>query len=190
MATGKARIDQTAVKQFRDEYLSELIAISGDKKFITDKMPHNFRFIPLICAALPEAKILHVKRNPAATCGSIYKQYLATKDLGYCYEIRDVATYYCLYSDLMGLWQNLYSERIYNLSYENLTVDQDNETKNLLKYLELDWDEACLSPQLNKRSVKTASKQQVREKVYQGSAEAWLKYKPILDGSFDSLIDL
>ena len=90
----------------------------------------------------------------------------------------------------MGLWQNLYSQRIYSLSYENLTVDQDNETKNLLKYLELDWDEACLSPQLNKRSVKTASKQQVREKVYQGSSEAWLKYKPFLDGAFDSLIDL
>ena len=190
LATDKNRINQTTVKQFRDEYLSELIAISGDKKFITDKMPHNFRFIPLICAALPEARIIHVKRNSAATCWSNYKQYFATRDLGYSYEIRDVVAYYFLYSDLMGLWQDLYRGRIYNLSYEKLTVDQDNETRNLLEYLQLDWEDACLFPQLNKRSVKTASKQQVREKVYQGSSEAWLKYKPFLDGAFNSLIDL
>ena len=75
----------------------------------------------------------------------------------------------------------------YNLNYESLTTDQENQTRKLIEHLELNWEEACLSPQKNKRSVRTASQQQVRQKVYQGSSEAWRKYEPYLNGAFDSL---
>ena len=61
------------------------------------------------------------------------------------------------------------------------------QTKKLINHLELNWEEACLSPQKNKRSVRTASQQQVRRKVYKGSSEAWRKYEPFLNGAFDSL---
>ena len=150
-------------------------------------MPQNFRFIPLICAAFPEAKIIHVQRDSAATCWSNYKRYFVSKNIGYCYDLKDVVKYYKLYKDLMSLWQSEYSDRIYNLNYEDLTTDQDSQTRKLIKYLELNWEEACLSPHKNKRSVRTASQQQVRQKVYQGSSEAWRKYEPYLNGAFDSL---
>ena len=150
-------------------------------------MPQNFRFIPLICAALPEAKIIHVKRDPKATCWSNYKQYFVTKNLGYCYNLQDLVSYYGLYSDLMDLWKSEYGDKIYNLTYEKLTTDQEQETRNLLKYLELNWEDACLSPQKNKRSVRTASQTQVRKKVYKGSSKAWKKYEPFLKGAFDVL---
>mgnify|MGYP003320204775 FL=1 len=65
--------------------------------------------------------------------------------------------------------------------------NQEQETRNLLKYLELDWEDACLSPQKNKRSVRTASQTQVRKKVYKGSSKAWQKYEPFLKGAFDGL---
>ena len=92
-----------------------------------------------------------------------------------------------LYSDLMKLWQSEYSDRIYNLNYEKLTTNQESETRKLIDHLGLDWEEACLSPHKNKRIVRTASQQQVRQKVYQGSSEAWRKYEPYLDGAFNGL---
>ena len=88
----------------------------------------------------------------------------------------------------MNRWELEYSDRIYNLNYENLTIDQENQTRKLIKYLELNWEEACLAPQKNKRSVRTASQQQVRKKVYQGSSEVWREYEPYLNGAFDNLI--
>ena len=176
-----------AISEFRQRYLSELSKLSHGKHFVTDKMPHNFLFIPLICAAFPEAKIVHVQRNAAATCWSNYKQYFAVEGLGYCYDLKDVVSYYSLYSDLVEFWQAKYSDRIYNLNYEKLTKDQESETRELINILGLDWDKACLSPHKNKRRVRTASNQQVRQKVYKGSSEAWRKYEPYLGGAFDSL---
>ena len=180
-------INTAAISTFRKMYLSELSKLSNGRRIVTDKMPQNFRFLPLISAALPEAKIIHLQRNSRATCWSNYKQYFVQDGLGYSYDLKDMVTYYDLYKNLMELWQSEYSDRIYNLNYENLTTDQENETKKLIKHLELTWEEACLSPHTTKRSVRTASQQQVRQKVYRGSSDAWLKYEPYLNGAFDSL---
>ncbi len=182
-----ALINTAAILEFRDRYLSEVSKLSDRNPFVTDKMPQNFYFVPLICAAFPEAKIIHVQRNAIATCWSNYKQYFVSKNLGYCYDLNDIVEYYRLYKDLMKLWQSRYSDRIYNLNYEDLVNDQENQTRKLIKYLCLKWEESCLSPQKNKRSVRTASQQQVRQKVYKGSSEAWRKYEPYLNGVFDSL---
>ena len=146
LATEDAIITTLAMAKFRGKYLSELSKLSNGKQFVTDKMPHNFCFIPLICAAFPEAKIIHVQRNAAATCWSNFKQYFDMRGLGYCYDLEDIVSYYNLYKDLMQLWQVEYGDRIYNLNYENLTTDQENETRKLVKYLELNWEKGCLSP--------------------------------------------
>ena len=180
-------ISTASISKFRDKYLSEVSKLSNGKPFITDKMPQNFRFIPLIYAAFPEAKIVHLQRNAAATCWSNYKQYFKSNSLGYCYDLKDVVTYYKLYKDLMKLWQSEYGDRLYNLNYESLTTDQENQTRKLIQYLNLNWEAACLSPQKNKRSVRTASQQQVKKKVYKGSSEVWRKYEPFLNGAFDGL---
>ena len=88
----------------------------------------------------------------------------------------------------MNFWANTLSNRIYKLDYEILTVHQDTETRRLIKYLGLDWDEKCLSPQNNTRKVTTASNLQIRKKVYQGSSEEWKKYQSFLNGAFDGLL--
>ena len=188
LATNSAEIKPSDLEKFRANYLADLNTISNNKNIITDKMPQNFRFIPLICAAFPEAKIIHTKRNAAATCWSNFKHYFASNSLGYCYDLQDVVAYYDLYVELMELWMEDYSDQIYNLSYEKLTIDQEAETKELIQYLDLEWNEACLSPQNNKRSVQTASQQQVRQKVYQGSSAAWRKYEPYLNDAFSALL--
>ena len=187
LSLGFHSINTESLFEFRKRYLLELEKLSLGKNFITDKMPQNFRFIPLIFAAMPEAKVIHVKRSAAATCWSNYKQYFPTEDLGYCYDLNDVVSYYKLYADLMERWQDEYGGSIYNLRYEKLTTDTENETRKLIKHLTLNWDKACLSPHKNNRSIRTASQQQVRQKIYQGSSNSWRKYDPFLRGVFDSL---
>jgi hypothetical protein len=150
-------------------------------------MPSNFYYIGLICSALPEAKIIHVKRNPAATCWSNYKQHFAANGLGYSYDLLDVVHYFQMYEDLMLFWGKHSPGKIYHLDYEQLTTDQESETKKLIQYLGIGWEDACLFPEKNKRYVKTASSLQVREKVYKGSSEEWKKFEKYLDRAFDEL---
>ena len=182
--TGKAQITENNILDFRDKYLIELRKKSQGKKLVTDKMPQNFRFIPLICAAFPNATIIHVERDPAATCWSNFKTYFATKDLGYSYNLDDLTKYFKMYKELMVLWEKQYPNSIYKCNYELLTGNQEYETKKLLKAIGLGWENACLSPHENKRHVKTASKDQIRQAVYKGSSQQWKKYKPYLGDSF------
>jgi hypothetical protein len=187
IAAGITAPTLVAVSEFRERYLTELAKRAEGQAFATDKMPQNFRYIAFICTAFPEAKIVHVQRNVEATCWSNFKHYFNSKDLGYSYSLRDTVAYYGLYKEFMHFWSQSYSDRIYNLDYDKLTEDQEPETRRLIEYLGLNWEDACLAPQNNKRSVKTASQQQVRKKVYKGSSQAWKKYEPFLAGVFDEL---
>jgi len=188
IAAGITEVNNDALLDFRHNYLNKLQSVSNGNLIVTDKMPQNFRYIGLLAAAFPEAKIIHVKRNPAAVCWANYKQYFESKNIGYCYAIDDVISYHKLYENLMDFWTNTLSNRIYKLDYELLTVNQDSETRRLIEYLGLDWDEKCLSPQKNTRSLATASNLQVRQKVYQGSSEQWRKYQPFLNGALDGFL--
>ena len=185
---GFSEANDETVLNFRNKYLENLEILSKGNRFVTDKMPQNFRFIGLLATAVPEAKIVHVKRNPAAVCWANYKQYFTSEGIGYSYDINDTLSYHKLYENLMEFWGSSLSNRIYTLDYEQLTVNPEKETRQLIETLNLEWDEKCLSPQNNSRSVATASSLQVREKIYQGSSEQWKKYQPYLNGAFDSLL--
>ncbi|MDA8722630.1 tetratricopeptide repeat protein [Planktomarina temperata] len=174
-----------SVSAFREQYQAELAKRSEGRAFVSDKMPHNFQYIALICTAFPEAKIVHVERSVEATCWSNFKHYFASKSLGYSYNLSDTVNYYGLYKDLMHFWSQSYSDRIYTLDYDKLTEYQEPQTRRLIEYLGLDWEVACLAPENNKRIVKTASRHQVRQKVYTGSSQAWREYEPFLNGVFN-----
>ena len=175
------------MSDFSKAYLDELAKVSDGNQFVTDKMPFNFQCIRLILKTFTEAKIIHVKRDPAATCWSNFKHYFPAKALGYSYDLNDTVRYFELYQDLMGFWDQLYGDQIYHLDYDRLTDEQEPETRKLIEHLELGWEDACLSPQENKRSVGTALQQQVREKVYTGSSQVWRKFEPYLNEAFKAL---
>ncbi|MDA8536376.1 tetratricopeptide repeat protein [Alphaproteobacteria bacterium] len=185
IATGFFKASSDALVHFRDDYLTRLKNLSNGNSIVTDKMPHNFRYVGLLCAAFPEAKIVHVKRDPAAVCWGNYKQYFTSKNLRYSNDLSDIVNYYKLYSELMHFWENSVGHRIYKLNYDTLTVNQEREIRQLIDHLGLDWDKKCLSPQENNRSVATASSAQVRRKIYQGSSENWKNYEPFLNGLLD-----
>ena len=190
LCRGLQNINSEALKMVRHSYLKELDKLSGNYSFVTDKMPHNFLYIGLILKVFPEAKIIHIKRDPAATCWSNFKHYFSAEGLGYSYDLTDTVKYFKLYFNIMQYWDERYDNKIYHLDYERLTIEQEIETRNLINFLNIGWEDACLSPQTNKRSVRTASQLQVRERVYKGSSRVWQKYSPYLNGIFDELTEL
>ena len=189
LATGKTPITTTAITNFRKEYLESIKPFANGSSYITDKMPHNFRFVPLLIAAIPEAKIIHVSRSSRATCWSNFKVYFNNTGLGYLYDLDDLVHYYQLYKNLMGYWTQLFPNRLIDCNYDQLTMNQEPSTRSLIAYLSLDWRNECLFPENNTRSVDTASFLQVRQKLYKGSSQDWKKYERYLDGKFDSLPD-
>jgi len=174
------RITEKDIFSIRKKYLESLDSLNTSEKIITDKWPLNFRNIGFILSAFPDAKIVHLKRDATATCWSIYKHYFSDAGNGWAYNLNDLAQFYNLYEDLMEFWHELYPNKIYDISYEALTTNQEEETRKLLAYCDLEWDEDCLNFHTNKRAVQTASSLQVRQKIYQGSSETWKKYKDYL----------
>ena len=171
--------------KIRNEYLDSLESLKVNENIITDKMPMNFRLLGFILSAIPEAKIIHLTRDPMATCWSNFNHYF-TAGNGFSFDQKDLAKFYLLYQELMNFWHKLFPNKIYDLNYENLTINQEKETRKLIKYCDLEWDENCLDFHKNQRGVLTASSAQVRKKMYQGSSEAWKKYEknlqPLIKG--------
>ena len=173
-------ITNEIVSSIRSQYIESLINLNVKEATITDKWPLNFRYVGFILSAFPNAKIIHSKRDSIATCWSIYKHFFSDNANGWAYNLDDIADFYLLYDDLMSFWHELYPGRIFDLSYEDLTANQELETRKLIEYCGLDWDKNCLDFHKNKRVVGTASVSQVRMEMFQGSSENWKKYKQYL----------
>ena len=173
-------LSEEIILSIRSQYLNELTSFQRPEKIITDKLPLNFQYIGFILSAFPEAKIIHMKRDARAICWSIYKCNFKNIGNGYSYNLNDLADFYHSYKDLMSFWHKAFPNTIYDMCYEDLTTHQEEETRKLLEYCQLDWDQNCLNFHASKRAVKTASSLQVRQKMYKGSSEAWKKYEDYL----------
>jgi len=184
----KIDLSKKNILSIRRQYLDSLSSINFSEKIITDKWPLNFRNIGFIFAAFPDAKIVHLKRDAIAVCWSIYKHYFNDNGNGWAYNLDDIVKFYKSYSELMDYWHNLYPDKIYDVCYESLTINQEEETRKLLKYCELDWDQNCLDFHTNNRAVQTASAAQVRKPMYQGSSDEWKKYESYLQPLLEGLV--
>ena len=167
------------LKLIRNEYLFKISKFS-EKKFITDKLPGNFKWIGFILNSMPESKILHLERNPMAICWSIYKSEFSNPDMAFTYKQEYIAQFYLLYKDLMNFWKNKYPNQFINIIYEEFVEDYGNNIKKIFQKLNLEWENHLLEFYKNKRPVETSSFQQVRKKIYQKSSEEWKKYKNFL----------
>lgn len=175
------------ISKIRNAYFQEIEKRDFSTEYFVDKMPHNFRYIPFIVKAMPEAVIIHVRRDPRAVCWSSFKHYFPANGLGYTSDLVDLVEYYKMYANLMYCYNSFYENRIIECSYDDLTLYQERETRNLINRIGLNWDDRCLHPENNKGPVKTASSQQVRSKIYSRSSEAWMKYDSKLKNIFKLL---
>ncbi len=161
-------------------YLDSIRYKKSEKRYFTDKMPFNFLWIGFILMAIPNAKIIHISRDPMAVCWSNFKTYFSNNNATYHTCLNAIGTYYKSYEELMVFWEDLFPDKMYHQSYENLTQDTEDNIRKILAYLELEWEVSCLNFHRNGRTVQTASDFQVKKPIYNGSSEAWLCYRPYL----------
>lgn len=154
----------------------------GKVRFI-DKLPANFMYVGHIARALPNARIVCLRRNPMDTVWSNYKNLFASQSAyyAYSYDLMDTAHYYARFDRLMAFWENLYPGRVLQLSYETLVGDQEGQTRQLLDHCGLEWDEACLSFHENAAAVATPSAAQVRRPMNADAVGKWRSYGEALE---------
>lgn len=173
-------LDRAAMMRIRHAYLERIDALPGDQPVLVDKMPNNFALVGAIRAALPEARILHMRRDPIAVCWSIYQKHFAGSRLRFANDLEDIAWFYDQYSDLMEYAAAQAPGCFMDVDYAQLTRDPEPMIRKILAYCDLPFEEACLSPQDNTRAIRTASYKQVRSGIYQGSTSKWRGFEPYL----------
>jgi len=162
-------------------YLQLIKKLGKDKGLlVVDKMPHNFQHIGVIHKALPEAKIILCEREPLDNCFSIFKQKFGTGN-EYAYSLEEVGEYYNLYFDLIAHWESVLPNKVYRVKYEELIYNQENISREMINFCELEWEENCMSFHSTKREVNTASAVQVRQPIYSSSVDLWKKYENELE---------
>src|SRR5262249_4488492 len=151
-----------------------------------DKMPLNFFYAGLILRALPNARIICLQRDAMDSALSNYRQLFATSFTyyNYAFSLGDTARYVVAFNRLMMFFREaLPNDRFTEARYEDLVANQEDETRRLLTFCDLDWDPACLDFHENKAAVATASSVQVRQPLYSTSIGRWRRYAKGLEGA-------
>jgi tetratricopeptide (TPR) repeat protein len=181
---GRGAIAAAAAK-----YSSLLASFSADAARVIDKMPANFMNLGLIHAAFPQARIIHMRRNPLDTGLSIYFQIFSNTHL-YANDLEDIAHYFTQYSRLMAHWRaTLPKDTILEVPYEKLVADPEPWIREVVRYVGLPWHPRCLDFHETERTVVTASNWQVRQRISTSAAGRWRNYERYL-GPLRSLIEL
>ncbi len=177
----RENITREKLQDFAQLYLekAENLVGAGPVRFI-DKMPANFTYLPLIKLIFPRARIIHCVRNTLDTCLSCYFQNFVDSQ-SFSFTLSNIACYYSGYLKLMQHWTKNLDIPVYTMRYQDLVGHGEREIRALLDFLDLEWDENCLSPQEFGRSVRTASSWQVRQPIYSKSVYRWKNYESELE---------
>src|SRR5262249_5869181 len=151
---------------------------TGKPRFI-DKMPNNFRHIGLIHLMLPNATIIDARREPMACCFGNFKQLFAHGQ-EFTYSIEDIARYYRTYLELMAHWDQVLPGRVLRVQHEDVVADLEGSVRRLLDYCGLEFEPQCVTFHENRRSVRTASSEQVRQAINRDGLEQWKNFEPWL----------
>ena len=161
------------------KYLASTRPLTGHTPRFIDKLPHNFLYAGYIAKALPDAKIICLRRSPMDTCLSNFRQLFApgTPYYDYSFDLLDTGRYYVLFDRLMAHWQTVFPGRILEIDYETIVDAQEDSSRRLLEFCDLPWDEACLRFEDNQAPVSTASAVQVRSPIYRSALKRWKHYE-------------
>jgi tetratricopeptide (TPR) repeat protein len=160
-----------------EEYLDLLTSLSVDASRVVDKMPGNFLYLGLLCAALPKARIIHLQRDPIDTCLSIYFQNFSAAH-PYANDLDDLAHYYGEYLRIMEHWRHaLPVGTMLEVSYEALVHDPESTSRALMEFIGLPWEASCLDFYRTIRHVSTFSKWQARQAISTAPVARWRHYE-------------
>jgi tetratricopeptide (TPR) repeat protein len=174
------RIDPAWVEETAHDYRALLASISANARRVTDKRPNNFHWIGLIHIVFPRARVIHCRRHPVDTCLSMYFQNFARR-MDFAYDRDDLVHCYRQYLKLMAHWRDVFPKTcFFEVQYEDLVTDREAVTRKMIDFCGLEWNEACLHSERNRRAVQTASVWQARQPVYKTSVARWRRYEPWL----------
>jgi tetratricopeptide (TPR) repeat protein len=171
-----ARLDAPRLAELGRAYLAQVVPFAGGRRHVVDKMPSNFLYAGLIPLLLPGARIIHCRRDPVDTCLSCYSK-LFGDEQSFTYDLVELGAYHRAYQQLMAHWRSvLPAGQFIEVDYEAVVDDTEREARRLLDFLELPWEEACLTFYRTERPVRTASVNQVRQPVYRSSSGRWRQH--------------
>jgi tetratricopeptide (TPR) repeat protein len=173
LSKAAARVDPAALGK---SYWTAIQGYGHAQPYVVDKTPLNYLHLGLIAKSLPQARIVHVRRHPMASCYAMYKT-LFRMGYPFSYDLEDLGRYYVAYSRLMNYWRALLPGRFLDLDYEALVADQEGTTRRLLEHCGLGWQSACLRFHENPAPTATASAAQVRQPIYRDSVDLWRNYR-------------
>jgi tetratricopeptide (TPR) repeat protein len=169
-----------ALRQLGGSYLAALASAAPDAARITDKMPGNFAYAGLIHLALPNARIIHMRRNPIDTCLSCFSILFAVGQ-PQSYDLAEQGRYYRAYATLMEHWRRVLPPGVMlEVQYEDVVADVEQQARRIVAHCGLEWDDACLAFYETRRPVRTASASQVRQNIYRTSVGRWRHYEALL----------
>ena len=180
------------LEELGPSYVSSVRRTLGVEGRFTDKMPLNVFFAPAILAAMPGARIICLRRHPADTMLSNYRQLFATSFsyYRYAYDLEDTARYVVQFNQLIRTYETLLPpDRFTIVDYETLVDQTESETRRLLTHCGLDFEEGCLNFHESAAPVATASATQVRQPIYKTSLGRWKKFLPGIDGALNILVE-
>ncbi|MEH6910086.1 MAG: sulfotransferase [Oceanicoccus sp.] len=177
------------LKSLGEQFISDTAIHRKGALFFIDKMPNNFRHIGLIKLILPNAKIIDARRHPMACCFSNYKQLFA-EGQEFSYSLSDMGQYYTDYVKLMKHWDEVLPGQILRVNYEQVVDDLEGQVRRVLDFCGLPFESACLSFHETKRSVRTASSEQVRQPIFKTGLEQWKNYSAQLSALEHQLADI
>lgn len=177
---GFSHIDDLSPDQIRD-LASDYVAFLNDRvpgaRCVSDKSLQTYLHLPLIWLAFPKAKVFVVRRDPRDNLLSIYKNLFGERSHEYAYDLNDLVMFYQLFDELICFWKEIAPDRVYEVSYEELIGDSENQIRQIISNAGLEWEPACLEFQKNRRQIDTLSVYQVRQPVYNSSVGLWRKYE-------------
>jgi tetratricopeptide (TPR) repeat protein len=175
------RIKARQLEEIGASYVSMLDGETRSATRFTDKLPNNFTILGLIRLVFPNAKIVHVRRNPLDNCLSLFKSKFSADGLVFSNDLTELGHYYNLYRDLMQHWRTVVPGEFFEIDYEHLVSDPGTATRALFAYCDLEWSPDVLSIENSRREVKTMSFAQVRQPIHQRSVDAAARYGDRLD---------
>jgi hypothetical protein len=173
MIEAAARID---IGEIGRGYMDMVTYLLGGEPMFVDKLPFNIFYLGFIAKAFPDARIVHVRRNPMDSCFAMYKQ-VFTGAYKFSYTLEGLGRFYPAYVRLVDHWREMLGSRMIEVAYEDLVGDQEGQTRKLLEALGLDFEGACLNFDRNTAASFTASAVQVREKIHTRSVNRWKRFE-------------
>lgn len=163
-------------QQLGQKYCDSLVGHGKSSRHLIDKTPINFLYIGLIARALPNTRIIHLRRNPMDSCYAMYKT-LFRMGYPFSYDLEDLGRYYLGYHNLMAHWRRVLPNVFLDVDYEELVGDQEQASRQMISHCGLDWQDNCLDFHLNSSPSATASAAQVKQPIYKTSLERWRSYE-------------